>query len=121
MRRRWPAEVVLALVLLIELALFAATTSHFLSVGNLFEIARFSTALGLLALAMTPVIVTGGIDLSVGAMMGLAAVAFGMAWHDWRWPVPVAALGALVVGASGGALNAFLVARLGVPPLIVTL
>lgn len=121
MRKRWPAEVVLALVLLVEVALFAVTTSHFLSIGNLFEIARFSAALGLLALAMTPVIVTGGIDLSVGAMMGLAAVTFGVAWHDWQWPVPVAALGALVVGAAGGALNAVLVARLGVPSLIVTL
>jgi rhamnose transport system substrate-binding protein len=120
-RERLPVEAVLAMVLLLEAALFAATTEHFLSVANLFEIGRFSTALGLLVLAMTPIVVTGGIDLSVGAMMGLAAVSFGVAWHDWHWPVPVAAMAALVVGASGGALNALMVARLGVPPLIVTL
>ncbi len=116
-----PVEAGLAVVLLLEVALFAATTDHFLSMGNLFEIARFTTALGLLALAMTPVIVTGGIDLSVGSMMGLAAVTFGIAWHDWHWPAPLAAGGALFVGAAGGALNATVVARLGVPPLIVTL
>ncbi len=121
MRKRWPSELVLVVVLLLEVAAFALTTAHFLSVGNLFEIVRFSTALGLLALAMTPVIVTGGIDLSVGAMMGLAAVAFGVTAHDWHWPVPLAAVGALAVGACGGALNALLVARLGVPSLIVTL
>jgi rhamnose transport system permease protein len=120
-RKRSPAELGLAAVLLIEVALFAATTEHFFSLANLFEIARFSTALGLLALAMTPVVVTGGIDLSVGAMMGLAAVSFGVAWHDWHWPVPLAALVTLGVGAAGGALNACMVTRLGVPPLIVTL
>lgn len=111
----------LAAVLLLEVALFGLTTDYFLSAGNLFEIVRFSTALGLLALAMTPVIVTGGIDLSVGAMMGLAAVVFGVSWHDWHWPVAAAASAALAVGAAGGAVNAWLIARLGVPPLIVTL
>jgi rhamnose transport system permease protein len=119
--RHLRAEAVLATVLLVEVAIFGVTTDYFLSVGNLFEIARFTTALGLLALAMTPVIVTGGIDLSVGSMMGLAAVMFGVAWRDWQWPVAVAAMGALGVGAAGGALNAWFIARLSVPPLIVTL
>ena len=45
---------------------------------------RLSVELGLLALALTPVIITGGIDLSVGSMMGLAAVVFGAACRDWR-------------------------------------
>jgi len=112
---------VLVAVLLAEVAIFGVTTDYFLSVGNLFEIARFSTALGLLALAMTPVIVTGGIDLSVGSMMALAAVVFGMAWHDWQWPIALAAVGAVGVGLAGGGLNGYFIARLGIPPLIVTL
>lgn len=120
-RARLPAEAVLAAVLLLEVAIFSITTDYFLSVGNLFEIARFSVALGLLALAMTPVIVTGGIDLSVGAMMGLAAVSLGVLYHEWQWPMPLAVAGAVGVGAMGGALNGTFVARLGVPPLIVTL
>jgi rhamnose transport system permease protein len=118
---RLPAEAVLTAVLLLGVAAFGLTTDYFLTAGNFFEIARFTTALGLLALAMTPVIVTGGIDLSVGAMMGLAAVTLGVMWHDWHWPVLAAGIGALGVGAIGGLLNGFFVARLGVPPLIVTL
>lgn len=115
------AELVLAGLLVAEIAIFAATTDYFFSAANAFEIIRFSTALGLIALAMTPVIVTGGIDLSVGSMMGLAAVCLGVFFHDWGWPISAAVAGALSVGAIGGGLNAVLVARLGVPPLIVTL
>ena len=114
-------EAVLAAVLLIEVLIFSLASEYFLTLGNLFEVARFATALGLLALAMTPVIVTGGIDLSVGSMLGLAAVTLGVAWRDWEWPVAAAAFAALTVGVGGGALTGFCVARLGVPPLIVTL
>src|SRR5690606_5655431 len=118
---RLPAEALLALVLFAEVVVFGLATDYFLSLGNLFEIARFTTALGLLALAMTPVIVTGGIDLSVGAMMGLAAVGLGILWHEWQWPMAMAIGGAIAIGAAGGALNGLFVARFGVPPLIVTL
>jgi rhamnose transport system permease protein len=114
-------EVRLLAVLAIELLLFGATTPHFLSWANGVEIIRFSVELGLLALALTPVIVAGGIDLSVGAMMGLAAVSFGIFWHDWQLPIPIAVMLTLAVGAIGGALNAALIARAGVPALIVTL
>jgi rhamnose transport system permease protein len=108
-------------VLAIELLLFGATTPYFLSWANGVEIIRFSVELGLLALALTPVIVAGGIDLSVGAMMGLAAVSFGIFWQDWHLPIPIAVMLTLAVGAAGGALNAVLIARVGVPALIVTL
>src|SRR5439155_7805780 len=63
----------------------------------------------------------GGIDLSVGSLLGLAAVVFGAAYHDWHLPILAAAAAALMAGAAGGALNALLVAGLGVPSLIVTL
>jgi rhamnose transport system permease protein len=77
--------------------------------------------IGLLAVAMTPVILTGGIDLSVGSMMGLAAVLFGMMVNDLHLNVWLAAAGAVGVGAIGGGLNAALITRLNLPPLIVTL
>src|SRR5439155_21271177 len=102
-------------------AIFAAIGENFLTVGNFFEVLRFSIELGLLAVAMTPVLVTGGIDLSVGSMMGLAAVVFGAMWHDWNLPIPAAAFVALLLGFAGGSLNALLIARLNLPPLIVTL
>jgi rhamnose transport system permease protein len=53
--------------------------------------------------------------------MGLAAIVFGLVWRDWNAPLPVAAVAALFVGCAGGGLNAFLISRLQLPPLIVTL
>jgi rhamnose transport system permease protein len=75
--------------------------------------------LGLLALALTPVIITGGIDLSVGSMMGLAAVVMGALWRDAHLPIVLAAALALLTGLMGGGLNALMIARLRFPPLIV--
>jgi rhamnose transport system permease protein len=114
-------EWAVAAALAIEIAIFALIAQNFATAGNLFEIARLSVELGLLAIALTPILVTGGIDLSVGSMMGLAAVMFGAAYRDWHLPVPLAACVSLAVGSLGGALNAFLIARLNIPPLIVTL
>src|SRR6188508_1320813 len=81
-------ETVLALVLLIEFGVFCFTATNFATSGNGFEIARFSVEIGLLALVMTPVILTGGIDLSVGSLLGLCAVCFGKLWRDagLSWP-----------------------------------
>jgi rhamnose transport system permease protein len=67
------------------------------------------------------VVISGGIDLSSGAVIGLAAVTFGTAFHDWGLPLWAAAASALVVGVLCGGLNAVLIARLGLPALIVTL
>src|SRR5262245_56188211 len=93
---------ILAAALAFEMALFAAIAQNFLTRENLFELVRLSVELGLLAIALTPVIVTGGIDLSVGSVMGLAAVAFGAAYRDWNMSVPVAMAAALCVGLVGG-------------------
>lgn len=114
-------EWILAAAVAGEIALFAAIAQNFFTLGNFFEIIRLSVELGLLAIALTPVIVSGGIDLSVGSMMGLAAVLFGAAYRDWGLPIPAAAAVALGAGCAGGALNALLVARFNIPPLIVTL
>src|SRR5262249_54684156 len=94
---------------------------NFLTVANFAEILRLGIEIGLLAIALTPVVITGGIDLSVGSMLGLAAVVFGAAYRDWHVAIPLAAALALTLGVVGGGLNALLVARLGIPPLIVTL
>ena len=115
------AELVLLVAVAIEIAVFSAIAPEFFSVGNGVEIVRSSVELGLLAVALTPILVSGGIDVSVGAMMGLSAVVFGAAVTDWHLATPLAILLALVVGLLGGALNAALVAWLDVPPLIVTL
>ncbi len=112
---------VLAGALGLEVLLFACTGTNFLTTANFFEIVRLSVELGLLALALTPVIITGGIDLSVGSMMGLAAVVFGVLTHEHHVPALMAALLTLLIGVAGGALNALPITVLRIPPLIVTL
>jgi rhamnose transport system substrate-binding protein len=114
-------EWILLLALAAEIAVFSVISENFFTWSNFFEVIRFSVELGLLTLAMTPVIITGGIDLSVGSMMGLAAVVLGAAWQDWHFPLAAAVLVALFVGFAGGALNALAISRLNLPPLIVTL
>src|SRR2546423_15122591 len=79
-------EWVLLLVILIESAIFSVTGNNFLSGANAFEITRLSVEVGLLALALTPIIITAGIDLSVGSMMGLAAVMLGSLWREAPLP-----------------------------------
>jgi rhamnose transport system permease protein len=111
----------LLVALAVELALFALIAPNFATAANLLEISRLSVELGLLAIALTPILVTGGIDLSVGSMLGLAAVLFGAAYQDWQLPIPVCVAVALLAGCAGGAINAYLVARLNIPSLIVTL
>ena len=114
-------ERVLAACLVVEIAIFAALGSNFLTIENAAEIARASAEVSLLALALTPVILTGGIDLSVGSLLALSAVVFGVTWREAQWPIVLAAGAAIAAGAAGGGLNALLVSRLGIPPLIVTL
>ena len=114
-------EWLLLIVLAVECGLFSVTGGNFLTIGNAFEITRLAVELGLLALALTPIIVTGGIDLSVGSMMGLSAVVLGSLWRDAHLPMPVAIAATLMIGALGGGLNALMIARLNFPPLIVTL
>ncbi|MEP6731720.1 MAG: substrate-binding domain-containing protein [bacterium] len=121
-RRIFPNnEWVLLGVIAIECAIFSAVGHNFATAANAFEITRLSVEIGLLALAMTPIIVTGGIDLSVGSMMGLAAVLFGYLWRDAHVALPVAILASLFCGVLGGGVNAVLIAQLRFPPLIVTL
>ena len=115
------AESILLVALAAEVVLFSAISENFQTLSNGFEVLRFSVELGLLAIALTPVIVSGGIDLSVGSMLGLAAFVLGAAAKDWGLPIPIAGALAILIGAAGGALNAALIARFDIPPLIVTL
>jgi rhamnose transport system permease protein len=114
-------EWVLLVVLFVECGIFSLTGTNFASLANAFEVSRLGVEVGLLALALTPIIITGGIDLSVGSMMGLSAVMLGSLWRDAHLPLPLACLITLLVGILGGSLNALMITRLNFPPLIVTL
>src|SRR2546422_5983048 len=121
MRRLLKFETLLAGVLLVEILIFSKTGENFATRGNLFEVLRLSTEIGLLALVMTPVVLTGGIDLSVGSLLGLCAILFGKLWRDAGMPPAAAGLCTAIIGAAGGGLNAWFITRLKLPPLIVTL
>lgn len=114
-------ETVLALVIVAEVILFQALGRNFLAGGNISNVLRHSVEIGLLALVMTPVILSGGIDLSVGSMMGLCAVVFGILVKSFGFDPVSAGCLAVCCGALGGALNAGLIHRFKMPPLIVTL
>lgn len=115
------SEWILLVAVAAEVSLFSAIAHNFFTLENFFEVLRLSVELGLLAIALTPVIVSGGIDLSVGSMLGLAAVLFGAAYRDWGLSISGATIVALLAGSAGGTLNALLIAYFNIPPLIVTL
>ncbi len=112
---------VLGLVVAAEVAIFSVIAPNFATPANAAEIVRLTVEVGLLALALTPIIVSGGIDLSSGALLGLSAIVLGAHWRDAGWPIGLAAMAALGVGALGGALNAWLIAYRRLPALMVTL
>ncbi len=116
-----PAQTILLCLLAFEIAVFAVIGTNFLSLANAFEVLRLSVEIGLLAVALTPVITSGGIDLSVGSLMGLSAVVFGKLWRDGGLPIGLAAAATLCVGALAGSLNGLLITRGRIPALIVTL
>lgn len=114
-------EWALLILVFVEMLLFSVIGENFLSRANGFEIIRLSVEIGLLALALTPVIITGGIDLSVGSIMGLSAISCGWMWKVAGLPIWLSVLLTLLIGLLGGALNAVLIAQFKLPPLIVTL
>jgi rhamnose transport system permease protein len=114
-------ETVLAGLLVAEVLFFALSSTSFVSASGLALVLRQASDVGLLAVALTPVILMGGIDLSVGSLMGLSAVVMGKLWRDGGLPIGLAAAATVLMGLQAGALNAFLITKLRVPALIVTL
>jgi rhamnose transport system permease protein len=114
-------ELVLLAVVIGEWFYFNSVGAHFGSLDNTFDIIRHSVEIGLLALVMTPIILTGGIDLSVGSLLGLCAILFGKLWRDAGLSPVAAGICTLGIGAVAGGLNATLITWLRLPPLIVTL
>ena len=98
---------------------FSLFSNAFFSVGNAMTIALQVTSIGYLGIGATCVIITGGIDLSVGAILALSGVVAAMVVKAGV-PVPVGMLGGLLVGALCGAVNGLCVTLLKLPPFIAT-
>jgi rhamnose transport system permease protein len=114
-------EAMLALLLAIALFTLSQMSDSFFTKVNLLNQVRLMAEVGLIALAMTLVIVTGGIDLSVGSIAGLAAILLGVLWAKAGFPLPLAATLAILGGTLAGLGNGLIITRFGVPPLIATL
>ena len=100
---------------------FSVASSNFFNFSNIVGILLSTAVIGVLALGATFVIVTGGIDLSVGTVMTLSAVMTGVFITMWGLPVWVGFIGGLMTGAICGFISGFVIARLGIPPFIATL
>ena len=95
-------------------------TPHFLTVSNLVNVVEQTSINAIVAVGMTFVILSGGIDLSVGSLVALAGVVLGTSLQDGQ-PLAVALALALAAGAAAGLGNGALIAWGGLPPFIVTL
>jgi rhamnose transport system permease protein len=114
-------ETILAVLTLIALFVLSMLSDKFFTVDNLLNQGRLMSEVGLVALAMTFVIVTGGIDLSVGSILGLTAILFGIFWQGLGLPIPLAMAAAIASGTFAGFVNGLIITRFSVPPLIATL
>ena len=109
-------------LLLAALCVIVATASpQFLSVGNLQNLARLVGMYGIFSIGVGIVIITGGIDLSVGSICALLGVLLSMMLVEWGWPAGAALPAVIVLCGCLGAAHGALIARLGLQPIIVTL
>jgi ribose transport system permease protein len=115
-------EVTVGLALIILcIVLTLVRPDTFLTVRNIFNILRQSSLIAILAVGMSMIIITGGIDLSVGSLIAISA-AFGTSLHRTYGLSPILVLLAiLLMGTACGTINGLLVSKAGIPPFIVTL
>lgn len=111
----------LLLILLVAVVMFFSFQSpYFLTVENFMNVLNQMTEIGLIAIPMTLVIISGAMDLSVGSILGLSALAMGMA-HQSGLNIWLSVLIALAVGALSGAVNGYLIARHKMQAIVVTI
>lgn len=107
--------------LLLMILFFSFASPNFMEVDNLVSILQSTAVNGVLAIACTYVIITSGIDLSVGTMMTFCAVMAGVVLTNWGMPLPLGIAAAIFFGALSGWVSGMVIAKLKVPPFIATL
>ena len=115
-----PREIGVLVVLLAMCMVLALVRPHFLDQGRLLDLVRQFSMVGIMAVGMTMVIALGGIDLSVGSVVGLSGCLAMLAYAGGA-PLWAAVLVALAVGGACGSFNGGLVSRFRMPPFIITL
>lgn len=107
--------------LIVLVVFFSLMNPQFMTAGNVVGILLATAVIGILALGTTFVIITGGIDLSIGTGMTLCSVMTGVFLTFWGLPLWVGVLGGIATGALMGAFNGTVISYLAVPPFIATL
>src|SRR2546426_11056418 len=108
-------------LLVVLCAVTAAMNPRFLSQANLTNMANVIGLFGVFSIGLGLVIITGGIDLSVGSMFALAGVLLSIALTQWHLPWPLAALAVIALPMLLGWAHGALITRVGMQPFIVTL
>ena len=114
-------ELGIFILLVILCAVTGFENPRFFSHANLVNTANLIGLFGIFSIGSGMVIITSGIDLSVGSMIALNGMLLVIALMDWHWPWPLAALFALLVPMFLGLMHGFLITRCGMQPFIVTL
>ncbi len=115
-------QMLLAFAGLIALfVVFSLASPIFFTFENISGILLATAVNGVLALGVTFIIITGGIDLSVGTVMTLSAVMTGVVITNWGMPIPLGVLVGLATGAFVGYINGVTIAKMKIPPFIATL
>ncbi|CAM5471316.1 ribose transport system permease protein [Aquamicrobium terrae] len=107
--------------LIVLIVVFSLASPNFLQTSNIISILQATSVNGVLAVASTLVIITGGIDLSVGTLMTFCAVCTGVVLTYLGLPLPFGVAAAILAGAASGTLSGTFVAKLKIPPFIATL
>lgn len=107
--------------LVVLVVVFSLLSPNFFQFSNITGILLSTAVIGVLALGVTFVIITGGIDLSIGTVMTLCSVMTGVFITFWGLPIWVGVIGGILTGALCGWLCGVMVARLNIPPFIATL
>ena len=108
------------LILLVLCALISFLSPHFLQTSNLINILRQAAILNILGVGMTIVIITGGIDLSNGAVLALSSCTAAILLKDVGLPMPVGIIAALLIGSCCGLINGAMVSKVAIPPFVIT-
>ena len=114
-------ETVLICILALEFIIFATANSKFLMPRVLFGSINDMISICIISLFVTFVMITGGIDIQAGSIVGLTSIVLGVSWQDWGLNIWVAAGLGIIVAALCGALSGYFVAYCGVQPMVVTL
>jgi ribose transport system permease protein len=107
--------------LIVLLVFFSLASPNFLQTSNILAVLQATAVNGVLAIAVTMIIITGGIDLSIGTLMTFTAVTAGVVLTNWGLPLPAGILAAIGMGAFCGFVSGTLVTRMRIPPFIATL